>query len=499
MFRHGHIMSQVYNLEPPCDGKVVFHTSFGDIDIELWPREAPLACRNFIQLCLDGYYDNTIFHRIIAKFMIQGGDPTGVGNGGQSAAGAPFRDEFHSRLKFNHRGILAMANANEVDANASQFFLTLDSCEWLNKKHTIFGKVVGQTMFNLLRMGDVDVGLNDRPVDPPRLERVSVLNNPFEDIVPRVGVGSGAEASVESEAAKRKKKRKKVNDRSLLSFGDEEEVVEPAPAVKMSSMHDQIKRGDAGGRLSSAVAADVAEAATASFWAGTPEQPSCERGACAVTPLSAAEKAAALRRKVSGKRVDGTGGNDGRGDGDDSDGGGGGDADYRELQARMKAQQRQRLEKMRAAKPAPRGEGGLAEVVEDDEHARRADAAAASRKEYKATFKEMKESSAARQAAKVLANAAATKSRDVGLMSELEKQRAKFLSRKKDRDLGARQQDTMAALESFSSKLLATKKRSAVPESHEPAVEGLVTAGGAGSDSDGYHGQVTEGDQLFGR
>lgn len=71
----------------------------------------------------------------------EGGDPTGVGDGGESAFGAPFKDEFHSRLKFNHRGLVAMANAGSPDANTSQFFVTLDSCEWLNKKHTIFGKV----------------------------------------------------------------------------------------------------------------------------------------------------------------------------------------------------------------------------------------------------------------------------------------------------------------------------------------------------------------------
>lgn len=87
------------------------------------------------------YYDHTIFHRIIAGFMVQGGDPTGTGNGGESIYGAPFIDEFHSRLKFNHRGLLAMANANKPDTNHSQFFFTLDACEFLERKHTIFGKV----------------------------------------------------------------------------------------------------------------------------------------------------------------------------------------------------------------------------------------------------------------------------------------------------------------------------------------------------------------------
>lgn len=73
--------------------------------------------------------------------MVQGGDPTGTGTGGESIYGAPFPDEFHSRLRFNHRGLLAMANENRMNSNHSQFFFTLDSCEFLAKKHTIFGKV----------------------------------------------------------------------------------------------------------------------------------------------------------------------------------------------------------------------------------------------------------------------------------------------------------------------------------------------------------------------
>ena len=80
-------MSSVYATEPPTKGKVLLHTSYGDIDIELWPLEAPRAVRNFTQLAMEGYYDNTIFHRIIDKFMIQGGDPTGTGQGGESIYG----------------------------------------------------------------------------------------------------------------------------------------------------------------------------------------------------------------------------------------------------------------------------------------------------------------------------------------------------------------------------------------------------------------------------
>ena len=77
-------MSNMYITEPPTSGKVLLRTSVGDVDIELWPREAPKACRNFVQLCMEGYYDGTIFHRVIKDFMVQGGDPTGTGRGGES-------------------------------------------------------------------------------------------------------------------------------------------------------------------------------------------------------------------------------------------------------------------------------------------------------------------------------------------------------------------------------------------------------------------------------
>ena len=84
-------MSNIYVQEPPCEGKVCLETTVGEIDIELWSRECPKACRNFVQLCMEGYYDGTTFHRIIRNFMAQGGDPTGTGEGGESIYGHPFR------------------------------------------------------------------------------------------------------------------------------------------------------------------------------------------------------------------------------------------------------------------------------------------------------------------------------------------------------------------------------------------------------------------------
>ncbi|XP_027330419.1 peptidyl-prolyl cis-trans isomerase CYP57 isoform X2 [Abrus precatorius] len=233
-------MSTVYVLEPPTKGKVVVNTTRGPLDIELWPKEAPKAVRNFVQLCLEGYYNNTIFHRIIKDFLIQGGDPTASGTGGESIYGGVFADEFHSRLKFKHRGLVAMANTGSPNSNGSQFFVTLDRCDWLDRKHTIFGKVTGDTMYNLLRLGEVETDKNDRPLDPaPKILSVEVLWNPFEDIIPRTLQKTQIEAKPDTESKESKKKGvKKLN---LLSFGEEAEEEEKELASvkqKIKSSHD---------------------------------------------------------------------------------------------------------------------------------------------------------------------------------------------------------------------------------------------------------------------
>ena len=120
--------------------------------------------------------------------MVQGGDPTGTGTGGESIYGEPFLDEFHSRLKFYRRGIVAMANPGEINQNKSQFFMTVDECPWLNQKHTIFGKIVGPTIFNLIKISEIETeNGTDKPLcDPlPRIERAEVVDHPFDDLVPR--------------------------------------------------------------------------------------------------------------------------------------------------------------------------------------------------------------------------------------------------------------------------------------------------------------------------
>ncbi|MQL94235.1 hypothetical protein Taro_026887 [Colocasia esculenta] len=234
-------MSSVYVLEPPTKGKVVLNTSLGPLDIELWPKEAPMATRNFVQLCLEGYYDRTLFHRVIKSFMVQGGDPTGTGTGGESIYGGAFTDEFHSRLRFNHRGLVACANTGTPHSNGSQFFITLDRCDWLDKKNSIFGKVTGDSVFNLLRIGEVETDNNDRPLNPiPKIISVEVLWNPFDDIVPRQ-ISEKPSSAPKTEVEKQDQKKKAVKKLNLLSFGEEAEEEEKDLASvnqKMQSIHD---------------------------------------------------------------------------------------------------------------------------------------------------------------------------------------------------------------------------------------------------------------------
>ncbi|XP_058833411.1 spliceosome-associated protein CWC27 homolog [Topomyia yanbarensis] len=214
-------MSNIYIQEPPTTGKVLLKTTVGDIDIELWSRESPLACRNFVQLCMEGYYNGTMFHRVVRGFIVQGGDPNGDGTGGESIYGHPFKDEFHSRLRFVRRGLVAMANSGKND-NGSQFFFTLGATPELQNMHTLFGKVGGDTIYNMLKLEDGEVYENERPHFPHRILKTEILHNPFPDIVPRL-----LKLKKSSEDKKEKKKKEKgVKNYGLLSFGDEAEEEE---------------------------------------------------------------------------------------------------------------------------------------------------------------------------------------------------------------------------------------------------------------------------------
>ncbi|KAJ0057475.1 hypothetical protein NL108_009193, partial [Boleophthalmus pectinirostris] len=222
---------------------VLLKTTAGDIDIELWSKEAPKACRNFVQLCMEGYYNGTVFHRVVPDFIIQGGDPTGTGEGGESVYGHPFKDEFHSRLRFIRRGLVAMANAGPHD-NGSQFFFTLARADELNNKHTIFGKVTGDTVYNMLRLAEVECDCNERPLKPHKIRTTEVLRSPFDDIVPRETKNSKFERKEEL----KKSQSKATKNFSLLSFGEEAEEEEEATNQvtqsfkgKSKSSHDLLK------------------------------------------------------------------------------------------------------------------------------------------------------------------------------------------------------------------------------------------------------------------
>merc|ERR1740130_56617 len=101
-----------------------------------------MTCENFVGLCDRGYYKGVPFHRLLRNFMVQGGDPTGTGTGGEAIWGKPFADEITSKYKHEGRGVLSMANSG-VNSNGSQFFITFKSCSHLDGKHSIFGRVVG--------------------------------------------------------------------------------------------------------------------------------------------------------------------------------------------------------------------------------------------------------------------------------------------------------------------------------------------------------------------
>ena len=128
----------------------VLETTQGKMEIELRADLAPLAVENFSTHIKNGYYNGIIFHRIIKRFMVQGGDPTGTGRGGESIWGKPFKDEFTSKAMFNKAGILAMANAGR-NTNGSQFFITTVATPHLNGYHTIFGYLKGKKSFEVLK------------------------------------------------------------------------------------------------------------------------------------------------------------------------------------------------------------------------------------------------------------------------------------------------------------------------------------------------------------
>ena len=178
---------------------VIMHTSMGDLKIKLFPEYAPKTVENFLTHAENGYYEGIIFHRVIQDFMIQGGDPTGTGMGGESIYGQEFEDEFSMNL-FNLRGALSMANAG-ANTNGSQFFIVqaseppatveqLTAGGWpeeiaeayaknggtphLDQKHTVFGQVI-EGMDIVDQIAAVETGAQDKPVTDVTIESIEVI------------------------------------------------------------------------------------------------------------------------------------------------------------------------------------------------------------------------------------------------------------------------------------------------------------------------------------
>ena len=178
---------------------VTVHTNLGDFTLELFPEVAPKTVENFVTHAKNGYYDGVIFHRVIEDFMIQGGDPTGTGMGGESIYGRTFEDEF-SREAFNLYGTLSMANAGP-NTNGSQFFIVtakqvpaqmlkqlkdggwpeeiveeyakVGGTPWLDHRHTVFGRVV-EGMDVVLKIEGVERNTQDRPLEDVVIESMDV-------------------------------------------------------------------------------------------------------------------------------------------------------------------------------------------------------------------------------------------------------------------------------------------------------------------------------------
>lgn len=148
---------------------VVIESTLGKIAVELFPKEAPDTVANFLKLVEKGYYDGVLFHRVIPKFMVQTGDPTGTGRGGP---GWTILDEFHSKLRHNKAGVLSMANAGP-DTGGSQFFITLAATPHLDDRHAVFGAVIeGQDV--VTKLGDAPRDGSDRPRTPLKMEKVKL-------------------------------------------------------------------------------------------------------------------------------------------------------------------------------------------------------------------------------------------------------------------------------------------------------------------------------------
>ncbi|KNC51945.1 uncharacterized protein AMSG_08189 [Thecamonas trahens ATCC 50062] len=211
--------------EPATSGKMVVHTSKGDVEVELWAREARENVRNVLSLAAGGAYDGCGFFRIDKESGVVVGDPTDSGTGGfsinydpESGSDSGIGHEFHKRIKFAKRGIVACM-ASPDNRNRSQLLITLAPLPDLDGKATIIGKVVNRSLFTIMAMTEMLINeVSFRPEVLPTITSIDITVNPFLDLVPATHVAA-AIAKLRAPKRKRKRKRKAVTNAALLSFG----------------------------------------------------------------------------------------------------------------------------------------------------------------------------------------------------------------------------------------------------------------------------------------
>jgi len=160
--------------ENPLGKQATIHTTMGDIVVKLFFQECPKTIENFTVHSKNGYYDNTLFHRVIQGFMLQCGDPQGDGTGGESIWGGEFEDEIHRSLKHDRPFTLSMANAGP-NTNGSQFFITTVPCPWLDGKHTVFGRVL-QGMDVAQNIEKTPTNCDDRPLVDIKILTIKIIS-----------------------------------------------------------------------------------------------------------------------------------------------------------------------------------------------------------------------------------------------------------------------------------------------------------------------------------
>jgi peptidyl-prolyl cis-trans isomerase SDCCAG10 len=241
-------MSSVYITEPHTSGHVIFNTTHGPIDMHLWCNECPTITQYFLQLCLDGFYNDMYFHRIIPNLLIQTGivrstdDPVNATSDKEQkmmeyhksihAQNAYERRsyEVHSRIQFNHRGQVAMAmtnDSNPFDTSVldvvPQFFIMTDEAPYLNNQHVIFGTVTGPTIFNVIRINQYSNEGNETLYDKstPRIIDTKIVANPFEERMVVSSRKPWKAVALPSSITTKKRPRKGKFDTNVLSFGDD--------------------------------------------------------------------------------------------------------------------------------------------------------------------------------------------------------------------------------------------------------------------------------------